>query len=247
MSVPASVYLRTRRGVHLMRSLTAQVRTFFAALLLTSFAVTPARAIPLSDLITSNGSITVGDKLFDNFSGSLIGEGLFSPQILSGIDVTGGTFGGLPGLLFSGAMTVVAGPGVNEDFSSLDLLLGYDVAALDPTQLISDIHLTFNGDRAGQAATSVTETVFDSAGNVVGQAHVTNPPENLQELIALSVLLPKVSVRKDIALAAFGANGDSQASITFITQAVSQSAVPEPASLLLLGSGLLGAGWVRKR
>jgi hypothetical protein len=144
-------------------------------------------------------------------------------------------------------MSVVAGPSLNEDFSSLDLLLGYDVAVLDPTRLISDIHLTFNGDRAGQAATSVTETVFGPSGQVVGQAHVTNPPEDLQELIALSVLLPKVSVKKDIALTAFGTKEDSQASITFITQAVSQTAIPEPASLLLLGSGLMGAGWARKR
>jgi hypothetical protein len=133
--------------------------------------------------------------------------------------------------------------------STFDLLIGYTVTVVDSSDLITDIHLAFNAAVSGDAATNVTETAFDSSNNIIGQASVTNPPPKLQDDVLLSQPCRRLFVQKDILLFAHTTAGNPvrTASISFIDQLVFQTVIPEPASLLLLGSELIGLGALRRR
>ena len=197
----------------------------------------PAQAVPIT---TAGLSITNGDKLFNNFTCSIVQDGAGgTPTACSSVDVTASTdaFGNV-GLRFQLGGGIIA-PG------SVDILIGYDATVVGSTQLISDIHLAFNGAFTGTGFTTVTETVTGliPAAGIVGQVTVTNPPMDLDNVILLSQLQTSVRVSKDILLGV-AAPGPGTASISFVDQFLSQTT--EPASLALLGTALFGFG-VRMR
>jgi hypothetical protein len=213
----------------------ASRRLILAALLVAGLSI-PAEAT----IITTSGlSITNQDKLFNNFTCSVVVQGTGVPTNCSGIDVTADIdqFGNV-GLQFQ------LGANVNTPGSTVDILIGYDATVVSGSQLISDVHLVFNGSVTGTGFTNVTETVTGliPVAGVIGQAQVTNPPMALEQTINLSQLSTSVRVSKDILL---GVNqpGPGTATISFIDQFLSQT--PEPASLALFGTALLG--WAARR
>lgn len=204
----------------------------------------PVGAVPVTlDTLIPGGSITVGDKYFDNFDfyiATAFGTPVF-PTSAAGISVEGLFIGGLPGLQFTGGMHA----GAN---TIIDFIIKYDVKVVGSNQLISDIHLGYNGGISGSGFSNVVEDVWDSNGVNLAHASVSGnstPPDysdpfgETGDVLILSTPQKKVSVTKDVQLLA-GQTGF--ATISLINQAVSQTQVPEPTTLILLGSGLTALG-----
>ncbi|MFB2967785.1 PEP-CTERM sorting domain-containing protein [Aerosakkonema sp. BLCC-F183] len=207
-----------------------------------------AATFNLGNLIDSNGSFTVGDKLFSDFTATIDCQpAVCNPAFVGPIDpdsISVTTLDtGLEGIRFSGPFFADAN-------NAIDVLIGYSVEALDPNMAISDIHLAFNGQPIppppmGNSRTSVVETVFDLDNNIIGQTFVSNPPPILNNAIDLDKPVKKAKVVKDIQLKG-GTTGI--ATISFIDQRVSQTKVPEPGTVgSLVLFGLCGMGLILKR
>ncbi len=111
---------------------------------------------------------------------------------------------------------------------------------------IDRLTLFFNGSQSGTGSASVVETyclnhaLSGCPSSNAGSISVTNPPAAFNAMVFFAPVT-SVAVSKDIHVDS-GANGTAN-----ISQAINKFASPEPLSFLLLGSGLLGLGLLRKK
>ena len=162
----------------------------------------------------------------------------------SAVMVTPLTDTGNEGLLFQANWT-----------GNMDSLLTFTVTALTGT--ITDLHLSFNGAAVGTGSfATVNETAcldgqIATCGNPIGTTEqLFVPSGNPQHPLSNAVFFAgahTIQVRKDISVFSAPGSTDNMANISFVTNTFSQSDVPEPLSLALFGTGLVGLGLMRKR
>jgi hypothetical protein len=184
-------------------------------------------------------SCTVGDKSFSDFTflSTAGGSGLAVTQ--SELSVSPQTTLAGFGLLFSsGAIEIDNTVTTNPALSFVDVSLGYTVTAPNPPD-IKDADLVVAGGTTGGGTARVDETLTPG-----GTLTVIIPTTT--DMINISPPVASLDVLKDV-LVEVPANTLGDANITAIGQHFSQTTVPEPATLAIIGVGLLGLSIARRR
>lgn len=225
--------------------------TFLAALLvIVPAAVASPTACSMQTLdnyLVTNFSCAIDNVLFSNFSysPSASPSGISIPA--SGIEVTPLLTLGDEGLKFTSGWGVKTQSDGSSSFQ--DSAISFTVSTVNGALSLTDLSLGFNGDFTGTGTTRVNES-FCPGGAVATCAggasvvSVTNPPLNLNSPnIVFAHPVSTLGITKDIFVSS-GTNGTAGASI--VTNNFSNGAVPEPATCLMIGGGLLGIGLLRR-
>jgi hypothetical protein len=188
-----------------------------------------------------SGGCVIGDKLFSDFKyGSTVqgaGVAVLDTQVFLTPVVTD-IYNPGPGIIFSSANWVLSASGVD---SLVDSSILFTVTVLSGEKNMEDGTLTLSSfTPSGTGLADLTETIspssiqlqVDSGGPLVSHAYF--PSTNT------------VSVAKDLFLfVPAGEPGSGSIQVNSFEEDFSEA--PEPMSMVLIGSGLLGLGFWRRR
>ena len=204
-----------------------------------SAEATPCTSASYDTYMGSGFSCTVGDLTFSSFSFASTANGsgtaLTANNISVGPDIT--SHG--PGLLFSSGAISVTQSTLSGANSFVDVSLGFTVAAPGPS--IDDAALDVAGGATGGGMATVDETISPNPHAPVPPLHAGfggAPPPPVSIVIDFAPV-STVDVLKDI-LVLVPAGTTGTANVTAIIQEFSEVSVPEPGSLALLGSAIVG-------
>jgi hypothetical protein len=223
-----------------------------------------AQAILLTDLL-NGGSITAGDKVFDNWKVLFSDSSDFRQFDTSNIDVTALNDGGLdpgPGLRYdiSNGLFDLTGDGINF-YAFLDFQFGFSVTVLDPLLRVKDNSLSLTDfeifNPVDLSSIFIEEFVFeDDKSTLLGDKNVEaselsdgfgGPLTSTTKLQDSAVFTPQSSIYVTTNILLEAADPGESVSLRSFEQRFSQTPidVPEPHALMFLGAGLLI--WVARR
>jgi hypothetical protein len=186
-----------------------------------AIAAPSSKAVSLADLLVPGATFVNGDKTFSDFTYSATGD---MPSA-AGVNVNAITdVAGNLGIQFQG--------GFHDDIGgdSSDALITFTVTVTAPGVEIHDANLVSNITVVGAGASgSLTETFLPEYNNLLLNTAVIHVDHT--EFDPTTTVL---HVQKDLLLDA-GDSVDGLATVSFINQTFSQTAVPEPSTIAMAG------------